>query len=258
MKSNKEHNNKSAYLKFALYIIASLLVGAMFGYFSADIRVDKIQDFVKDNAQKMAIVDTILFAVFNLVMAICAFVFYFKEKNRYKTIGQTDESILDEIDYKLSIPLLLGNIALIVNFIFFSIGFYFDSKYKLKGTWSTACVITDLSIFIIGYVWILAVQNLSVKLCKEINPEKKGNIFDKNFQKDWLNSCDEAQQLMVYKASYKSFKVTAMVCNAVMVLAMVGMLVFNTGLLAIIGPCIIFLALNVSYVLEAMKLEKVK
>ena len=37
-------------------------------------------------------------------------------------------------------------------------------------------------------------------------PEKKGNVFDVKFQKDWYESCDELEKLQIGNACYKTFK----------------------------------------------------
>ena len=44
--------------------------------------------------------------------------------------------------------------------------------------------------------------------CPDMNPEKKGSIFDMHFSKKWADSCDEAEMIMACKAGYKSFKAT--------------------------------------------------
>ena len=38
-----------------------------------------------------------------------------------------------------------------------------------------------------------------VKLLQKIHPEKKGDIASKDFHKQWLESCDEAEKEAVYK-----------------------------------------------------------
>ena len=38
------------------------------------------------------------------------------------------------------------------------------------------------------------IAKLVVDLEKKLNPEKKGSVFEMQFQKTWLESCDEAQK----------------------------------------------------------------
>ena len=42
-----------------------------------------------------------------------------------------------------------------------------------------------------------------VKMVQAAHPEKRGDMNSKNFQKDWMASCDEAEKEMVYQSAYK-------------------------------------------------------
>ena len=49
---------------------------------------------------------------------------------------------------------------------------------------------------------------LAGAVCKAIqiaHPYMKGDPSDKNFQKKWLESCDEAEREMIYRSSYKTY-----------------------------------------------------
>ena len=53
-----------------------------------------------------------------------------------------------------------------------------------------------------------AVQTFSeieCKLTKELNPEKKGSVYDVKFVDKWEDSCDEAEKILIYKCAYKTY-----------------------------------------------------
>ena len=47
--------------------------------------------------------------------------------------------------------------------------------------------------------------------------------------RDWLESCDEAERLGIYKASYKSFQVMNSLCPVMEAAALLGKIMFDTG-----------------------------
>ena len=73
-----------------------------------------------------------------------------------------------------------------------------------------------------------------MNLEKEINPEKKGSIYDMKFQNKWLENCDEAERYMTYKCSFKTFKVMQTVGVVLWQICLVGQIAFGTGAFATI------------------------
>lgn len=116
----------------------------------------------------------------------------------------------------------------------------------------------DIVIFLVASFTFVALQKKCIDLTKQLNPEKKGNIFDKNFSKEWLASCDEAQQLMIYKASYAAYKSAGGACQILWLVTIIGMMSFGTGLLPVFCVSAIMLIMQISYFMEAKKLERGK
>ena len=44
-----------------------------------------------------------------------------------------------------------------------------------------------------------------MKCVQRVYPEKKGDPASRKFQKEWLESCDEAERAMIYQSAYKSY-----------------------------------------------------
>ena len=84
------------------------------------------------------------------------------------------------------------------------------------------------------------------------------NIFDKDFNKEWLASCDEAQKLMIYEAAYKAFQATQMTCMVMWILALMGMMMFGIGIMPSVCVFIIWLTLTISYCVACRNIEKRK
>jgi len=41
-----------------------------------------------------------------------------------------------------------------------------------------------------------------------MNPEKTASVYDMKFQKKWLETCDEAEKIIVGKCAFKAFNIT--------------------------------------------------
>ncbi len=55
-------------------------------------------------------------------------------------------------------------------------------------------------------------QRQIVDQLREQNPEKQGSVYQFNFQKVWLQSCDEAEQLQIYRAGYRAYQAGVYTC----------------------------------------------
>ena len=99
-------------------------------------------------------------------------------------------------------------------------------------------------------------QNRLVNLVKEINPEKKGSVYDTKFKKVWLNSCDEAEQQMIYKAAYKSFTVSQTMYPFLWLVCVFGIFWWDFNLIPLLMVSIIWMVQIVIYSVESMRLSK--
>ena len=73
---------------------------------------------------------------------------------------------------------------------------------------------------------VIAVQRRIVDLTRRINPEKQGSVYDFQFRKKWLASCDEAERQRIGQAAYRSYAVTTYACLFVwLALVLVNVLV---------------------------------
>ena len=59
--------------------------------------------------------------------------------------------------------------------------------------------------FVATTFWTLFWVSRVVYYQKQMNPEKKGNILSWNFDKEWLASCDEREQLRSLRAGYYAY-----------------------------------------------------
>ena len=119
-------------------------------------------------------------------------------------------------------------------------------------------MIAGLVLFFLNIILLAVFQKLSVDLVKKINPEKRGNIFDTEFNKNWLASCDEAEKKMIYEASYMAYRAASTACLVLWLLTLMAMLLFDTGILASACVFVIWLTLILAYTIACHKLSEKK
>ena len=112
-----------------------------------------------------------------------------------------------------------------------------------------------LASFLLTIFVVFLFQKQVVDLLKTINPEKHGSIFDFNFNKKWIASCDEAQQLLIYKAAYKAFRIGIYTCLALWLLLFLANMAFDVGLLPIACVSLIWLIITIAYYVESRHLQ---
>lgn len=163
----------------------------------------------------------------------------------------------DAIEQKLGFPQLISSVMFILN-LFLLIGVFQTTDFdRIKEEPGIQMVFwTSLVVFIIGCSSAFYIQKKVVDFAKQMNPEKRGNIFDFNFRKAWMDSCDEAQQYMAYKAAYKSMSVAQVTCMVLLILMMYAQHIFHAGILPSLVITIIWLVITVTYHVTGAKLER--
>ena len=90
--------------------------------------------------------------------------------------------------------------------------------------------------------WNLFFMGKLIKYDKKINPEKRGNFFSWNFNKEWLESCDEREKLRLFQAAYYTQLRTQFVYLAVFI----GLLLVSNAVEIGIVPFLILMVIWVS------------
>ena len=115
------------------------------------------------------------------------------------------------------------------------------SGKELAGFLAT-CALFCINFFLYGYY-----QMRYVKMVQAAHPEKRGDMNSKNFQKDWMASCDEAEKECIYQASYKGYQTVMKWAPILTFVALILHMFFDTGILAIVMPSVIWLVTSVTY-----------
>lgn len=168
--------NRSALKKFILVIVAAGIIGGFVGFFGS-LLSDTIGDFSGIFTEIIKDVLFYLFPVVFLILHIGSFGVYSKYKKVKDMWDGEDEDRADQIEEKISYVIWAEYIATALGFLYFALmlgGDVFDTFVLWKGT-------AVFLVFVINVVLITIMQQKCVDLEKEMNPEKKGSVYDIKF-----------------------------------------------------------------------------
>lgn len=158
-----------------------------------------------------------------------------------------DEQTVETAEEKLSWALFWSNLLLLLDFFFVSL-----CPLYIKSLWGLVTIL----LFLLSFAGIMLVQQKVVDLERTLNPEKQGSIYDRNFHKKWIASCDEAEQRQIGQAAYKSYSTMNRSFPVVWCILTVLNFFFDTGLLPVLVVLVLWGISSTSYLLEAIRLGK--
>ena len=255
MKSVKE--SKKTILIFILIVLCGAVVGFFSGRFS-----DKLGELNLSLSMLSPTVWNVIIYGFMAVAAvflIAAFTMYFKLRGQAKAWDGEDEGVIDNIEYKLNYPLIIANILMILNFLWFalSLAVLVEVEDAIENPYNVTILAVLLG-FVAILVAILVITVLVVNLEKSLNPEKEGSVLEMKFAKKWEDSSDEAEKIKMYKTGYIGYKAANYTCIALWLIGFLCQIGMGTGIMPVVFVSIIWLVMTVACNVAAMKLEKVR
>lgn len=250
-KTEKPKGKYSVVIKYLLILLASGLFGAVLGVGMMMLRDHSGSIGDKAVAIMAEIVIPAQWIVF-LLLATISIALYVVALGYAKRLEKKpgDDDIARKADCLLSWGITICSVTLIL-------------CYWLFGLSVTLPIGPDqLLVGLVPLVLMMAYYSVytayGVKLVKRINPEKRGDALDLKFQKDWIGSCDEAEKMVIYQASYQAYKLVGTVLLILWVITVLCSLFFGLGGYTITVISIIWLVHTVGYQWYAMKLDKKK
>lgn len=107
--------------------------------------------------------------------------------------------------------------------------------------------------FAVGTFWILLAMDRMVKYRKKLNPEKKGNIFIWNYDKEWLASCDEREQMQVFRAGYAVYLKSNILYLIIFICLILTSIIFDLGIAPFLVLLVIWCSQNLIFTYYSRK-----
>lgn len=249
---NRQEDNKVKG-KFVIIMVLSMLVGGVFGASSV-----KLVRFMKEQQWDFALFGenlTLLWSlagrylmlVLDLVSFPVMYVLFQRHKKEVQAWDGEDEVHLDLLERKLGMDMGIPTILTLLNMFFYGIGFYGMVNLEKR---NSLIFLLDLILLLGGMIFLTLHQKNVVNFIKEMNPEKKGSVFDMRFNKKWFASCDEAERQRIGAVCYATYKVMSLVYIVfAAVLTLVGFFL-PIGILPLTIVCLLWLTQTITYLVK--------
>lgn len=255
-----KNEDKKAFKGFAIVLVVCFILGGILGGMSG-----YLKEILGDSVPSLLInilkvITPFASLVFSILVIISYKIIFTNSKKEYELWKQSseDDHTIDEIEEKLSYILLAASINMIIGLFFFGVGAILLPFNNINGELSIVKALCHIIGFIVCIVSSLLIQKKIVNFEKEINPFLKGSIYDTKFTEKWIDSCDEAIQMGIYKSSYKAFSSVSTTCVILWIFCVLGSYLWNFGLLPLTMVTIIWLVQTISYCMESIKCSKSK
>ncbi len=248
--------NRKALPKFMLIMAISLITGGAMGFCAARYGLNTLAGGMKIAGTFFGnyIAPWLMLAAALIVPVVCIPIYRSAKKLLFSWDGD-DEEISNTIDEKLSIVIWFTSEALILSYFLIAASYAngfetFENENNAVSFW----------VGIVGFFAIMIeaviVQQKCVDAVKKTNPEKTASVYDIKFQKKWMDSCDEAEKLMIGKCAFKAYAATNSVCTVLSIVLAICALVFGIGFLPSLAVCLIWIVNLSVYCKEALKYSK--
>lgn len=255
----EDEDNKTR-SKFWINIVTGGLVGGVIGFMTALLAdvgsnasdkpfLELFADFQRDLSSPFRI----LLVVSGIIFWILAEMDYRKAKKLWKNAVDQDE-VYEKVDNILSRGMLFTSVMNIMNFICFGVANYMLPKSMPRDlTWVFWATIISFTIFVFAAFYL---QHKIVNFIKEMNPEKRGSLYDRKFKDKWFESCDEAEKLQIGLASYHAYQAVNILCSGLTVALIFAGMVFEIGILPLFIVGVIWMTQIIVYQIAGYKAQK--
>lgn len=166
--------------------------------------------------------------------------------------GEDEDAFYQKADRLLNHPLEISSIGTIALFTWF--GMVAVSAFQKNC--DPYLFLAIAALLVADLILLAFIQRKAVEQIKLLNPEKRGDALDIRFQKEWLESCDEQEQLCVYRSSYKAFSTLPVVSGALFVLLVLFLPFTDIGFLPFLCTGLLWLIPTAVYLHEAARQKR--
>lgn len=248
--------NRKAMPKFILIIFISSFIGGIVGFCAAKYGLNALAESIKDAGTFFGtyVAPWLMLVAAVIIPSVCVPIYKGANKLLSSWNGENEE-ISDAIEKQLSIVIWITSTAIILSLFLISASYSggFDS---LENKDSIVSFVTGIVGFSAIMIETIVIQQKCVDTVKKMNPEKTASVYDTKFQKKWLDSCDEAEKIVIGKCALKAYSATNTVCAALAIVLAICALTFKIGLLPSLVVCIVWSVNQSVYCIEALRLSK--
>lgn len=246
--------DKKQLVPFLLLMVVGFVGGYAMAFASDHVNLGNVPQLIGNFLKNISFFVPLTLAVIGTIVCV---ILNNKASKMYAVWDGEDEEGLAKVEGLISASMIFVSLSQIVSLIFMVVGI--TAMLEMEKSMG---LLIRTGIFIggifVGIAYEVIAQMKAVNFIKRINPEKKGSVMDVKFQEKWMNSCDEAEKLTIYKSAYGAYKTISVMCMILWFVCLFGAIMWNFGLVPVFMVGTIWLAMQISYYYNAYKLEKRK
>ncbi|MDE5891505.1 MAG: DUF3169 family protein [Acetatifactor sp.] len=238
----------------ALCYIGGFAVGRVSGRIrrmGLDISAMKLQLY-----ETLNVMVPVVYCGINLLFFLAGYLLLFQYIRRSKDWDGEDEQYIKAVENGFSKLNNLAGIIMIINLLLFVVCLFLETRDGTTREFLKDISSVAVTVLAVATVLFILMQSLILRYVKRINPEKRGNLFALNFQKIWMASCDEAEQMILFRSGYKAYRSVNVACIACICALFVLETVLQVGLVPIVLVGVIWLTNAIAFARENRKLDK--
>lgn len=238
---------KGVYIKFTLLMIASALTGAFISIFLFG-REDGLLQLTRRVSDGLILAGPWLLAL-GLVPCAVAHGLY---RSALKAAARADEDddAFETANRRLSLSMAFS--AVVMPWMMLTICLALPSVDVLA---NNAFVVAVVPLLLVEIAWSYGLQAVVVRAMQRLAPEKRGNVFDLRFQKDWYASCDKAERQRIGECGYHTYLTMTKIYPFTLLAALLAIMYGGASVLWAVVLGGLWLTQTLSYLLRAYKLE---
>ena len=251
MKRIEKSPNRRAFPKFMLWVLLGAVIGFFSGIASGVLGALDAADWAQVHLPAIlgAAAPWGIPVSSLLLLGICL-ANYRSAKRLCDSWDGEDDAAPDAAEQKLNVVLLCSGMATILDFLFLAMGVLYT-----EGGVLALAVVGEM---LVSLALVILVQQKTVDLTRRMNPEKRVSVYDTKFQERWYEVCDEAERAQIGQASFRAFRTVNFFCPILWVVLLLLSYVFSIGLLPLAAVLLVWCVLQVSYILECIRLGRGK
>lgn len=247
----RKENHKN-WLKFAVTLVVCGLGGAVLGYSAAWFADSIPLGGLAESAGQIAKVCVPFAQVPPLLLLIPAIVCWRRGEALFARWDGEDEDLPEQAEKHLNWALLWLTAAQLGGFLLIGVA----ASLLPLGYADPFGLLAAAAETLVLFLAIITLQRRVVDLVRRFNPEKQGSVYDFQFQKKWLASCDEAERQRIGQASLVGFTVTSRGCLFVWALMVFINVLFPIGPLPIIAVFIPWALGQLAYIAACIRMDE--
>lgn len=238
---------KGVYIKFTFLMIASALTGAFISMFLLG-REEWLLRLTRQVSDGLILAGPWLLAA-GLVPCAVAHGLY-RAGQKAAARADEDDDAFETAGRRLSLSMAFS--AVVIPWMMLTICLALPSVDVLA---NNIFVVAVVPLMVAELAWSYGLQAVVVRAMQRLAPEKRGNVFDLRFQKDWYASCDEAERQRIGECGYHTYMTMNKIYPFVLLTALLAIMYGGASVLWAVVLGGLWLIQTLSYLLHAYKLE---